>query len=157
MNGAREAAETVIRTTDKELRFDAVPKTLSASSDVESRCEAQSRWVQKLKEICQDAASHNWDGEGAEPVQDGAIKYAIALVSELTQGVRFPDAGVDPDGEISLEWRVRGDAFSISISSEGRLSYAGLFGKSDCHGTEWMDGYVPAQVLRQLDRLVFSP
>ena len=89
-------------------------------------------------------------------MQDGALNYAIAFVAELAQGVRFPDAGVDPDGEISLEWRVREDAFSVSISSEGRLSYAGLFGESDCHGTEWMGEQVPAQVLRQLDRLILS-
>ncbi|MDE0261670.1 MAG: hypothetical protein OXJ37_04610 [Bryobacterales bacterium] len=146
----------MIRTTDKALRFDAAPRSLAVLDDVESRGEAQSRWVQELKEICLDAADHDWDGEGAAPVQDGALNYAIAFVAELAQGVRFPDAGVDPDGEISLEWRVREDAFSVSISSEGRLSYAGLFGESDCHGTEWMGEQVPAQVLRQLDRLILS-
>ena len=152
----RDQVETMIGTTDETLLFDADPASLAVLQDVESRSAAQSSWVQELKEICLEAASQDWDGGGAAPVQQGAHEYAVAFVSELAQGMCFPEVGVDPDGEVSLGWHVRRDVFSVSISGEGRLSYAGLFGTSDCHGTEWMGEQVPAEVMRQLDRLIFS-
>ena len=152
----RDLTEPMALTTDKTLWIDSDPASLAVLDDVESRSSVQSRWIRDLEKICSETASRDWDGEGAAPVQQRARKYAVKLVSELAQGVRFPEVDIDPDGELSLSWRVHDEVFSVSLNSEGRLSYAGLFGASECYGTEWMVEQVPAEVLRQLDRLIFS-
>ena len=152
----REQTKPVTCTTDEALRFNVEPRSLAVLDDVESRSAAEASWVRELKEICSEATSQGWDGEGAAPVQQGALEYAVVFVSELAQGVRFPEVGVDPDGEVSLGWQVHDEVFSVSISGEGRLSYAGIFGTSECYGTEWMGEQVPSEVLRQLDRLLYS-
>ena len=149
-------SETTIGTTDEALLFEVAPESLSALHDVETLSAALSRWIRDLDEICEEAATENWDGEGAVPVQPGARGYAIALATELAPGTRFPEVAVDPDGEISLGWHVGSDVFSVSISGTGRLSYAGLFGASDCHGTEWMVARVPFEIARQLDRFLLA-
>ncbi len=110
-------------------------------------------WVQDLDEVCEEAAKEGWDGEGARALQVGARHYAASLVTDLKEGTRLPEVGVDPDGEISLGWDVGEDSFSVSISGAGRLSFAGLFGASDCHGAEWMVDQIPDTIKRGLDRL----
>ena len=149
--------EAVAGTADEEfLSFDAEPRSMAVLDDVETRSAALSGWIRDLDELCKEAARENWDGESAARVQEGARRYAIALVAELAEGTRFPEIAIDPDGEISLGWEVGDDVFSVSISGVGRFSYAGLFGANDCHGTEWMAEQVPVEVTHQLDRLLLA-
>lgn len=115
---------------------------------------ALSDWIQELDAICREAATRDWDGEGALPVQEGAHRHAVTFVTELDADAPFPEVSVDPDGELSLSWYVGNAVFSVSINQAGRLSYAGLLGASDCHGTEWMVDQVPTEVIRQLARLL---
>ncbi len=138
------------------MGFDAEPVSVTVLDDVETRSAALSGWIRNLDERCKEAAHENWDGERATPVQEGARRYATALVAELAEGTRLPEVVIDPDGEISLGWELGDDVFSVSISAAGRFSYAGLFRTSDCHGTEWMVERVPVEVTHQLDRLLLA-
>ncbi len=114
-----------------------------------------SEWIQQLDTLCQMAGEQNWDGEGAQPVQAGARKHAIMLVGALPTGTPVPACSIDPDGELSLSWQGLDDyVFSVSVSGTGRLSYAGLFGDSDCYGTAWLAETVPAEITTHLDRLL---
>ena len=153
----RVSAGVPVGTADGEfLSFDAEPVSMAVLDDVESRSAVLSGWIRDLDELCKETANENWDGESAAAVQESARRYAIALVTELAEGTRFPEVAIDPDGEISLGWQVGDDVFSVSISGVGRFSYAGLFGTSDCHGTEWMVEQIPFEVTRQLDRLLLA-
>ena len=152
----RFSVENMGGTTDETLWFDLDSESVAALHDVETPSAALSRWIRDLDEICEGATIDNRESEDALPVQQDARQYAVALVVELPEGTRFPDVSVDPDGEISLGWHVGDDVFSVSISGTGRLSYAGLFGASDCHGTEWMVAQVPVEITRQLDRLLLA-
>ncbi|RUO27862.1 hypothetical protein [Aliidiomarina sanyensis] len=70
-----------------------------------------------------------------EELEDDSISIdevlrALQILYEMLQKkpfstFRIPELGVDRDGEISSTW-MRGDgaSFSISVSSEGRVSYA---------------------------------
>ena len=151
----RLSVENMGGTTDEALWFDVDSESVAALHDVETPSAALSRWIRDLDEICEEATTDR-EREDALPVQQGARRYSIALVAELAEGTRFPEVSVDPDGEISLGWHVGDDVFSVSISGTGRLSYAGLLGTSDCHGTEWMVAQVPVEITRQLDRLLLA-
>ena len=150
----RRPVENMAGTTDEALCFDVDLESVAALHDVETPSAALSRWIRDLDEICEEATSENW--ERGDALQQGARQYAITLVTELAPGTRLPEVSVDPDGEISLGWHVGDDVFSVSISGTGRLSFAGLFGTSDCHGTEWMVAQVPVEITRQLDRLLLA-
>ena len=120
-----------------------------------------SNWLDELDAACRNAATPNWDGESAAPVQEGARRYVIHCMLALLSRKSFPEVSVDPDGEICLDWDDGDGVFSVSISDQGRLSYAGLRGASECHGTECIvNKQVLAEVAQRLvhhmDRLVLA-
>ena len=132
--------------------------TLSADLDTSKAEPALSAWSQALDLLCVAAGAENWDGEGAQPVQDGARARAFNLVDSLYPNRRLPECSIDPDGEISVGWHgPSGQVFSVSISGDGRLSYAGLFGDSEFYGTEWLADTIPESITACLDRLLVSP
>lgn len=82
-----------------------------------------------------------WDAYGAEAVTRATYERAASFLDTLRPSVPMPDIGADPDGEITFDWyRDADQVFSASIDASGRMSYAGLFGKSKVHGTEWYTG-----------------
>ena len=120
-----------------------------------------SNWLDELDAACRNAATRNWDGDGAAPVQEGARRYVIHCMLALMSHKTFPEVAVDPDGEICLDWDDGDGVFSVSISDQGRLSYAGLRGASECHGTECIVNRqvlaeVTQRLVQHLDRLVLA-
>jgi hypothetical protein len=103
------------------------------------------------------ATEEGWDGYSARPVDPGAMQYAFRLLSHLPVDMPAPEASVDPDGEVSLEWyRGPRKTFSVSVSATGRLSYAGLFAQSSVHGTEaYFEDELPSEIRLGIRR-VFS-
>lgn len=72
-------------------------------------------------------------GDGDPQAQEAAKKFVALLPPDITR----PDWGVDPDGEIALDWRRNGDALSLSVGPrnviyacyrETRGAYSGAFG-----------------------------
>ncbi len=149
----RELADfTVIHLTN---RSDLTLLTSESGQDAPTADCALSHWIQELDALCQEAGYENWDGDGALPVQPGARERVIALVGLLPIETPLPQCSIDPDGDISLGWHLADNyVFSVSVSGRGRLSYAGLFGESDCYGTEWLAGTVPPEIAAHLDRLL---
>jgi hypothetical protein len=101
-----------------------------------------------------EASRRDWDGYGAEPISPGTYARAIEFLRSLPLTVDNPDIAADPDGEVSFTW-TRGPRalFSASIGADGRLSYAGLYGESAIHGTEWFIGALPSILHASLARL----
>jgi hypothetical protein len=107
-----------------------------------------------LDETVQEASVLNWDGYGARPVSDLAYYKARQFLMSLPASIPVPEIGVDPDGDISFNWYFGTDnAFSVSISDKGKLSYAGIFGKGKVHGVEYYKGEIPRTILFNLQRL----
>jgi hypothetical protein len=109
-----------------------------------------------LLAVLAESAVPNWDGYGARPLNPLALVHAIRLLRTLPVTSQPPELGVDPDGEVSLEWHVGPrQVFSVSVGSSGRLSYAGLFGRNENHGTEYFGDELPRPILDNLERLFF--
>ena len=65
-----------------------------------------------------------------------------------------PEVDVDPDGEISLTWQKSPRrVFSISISGDGVLHYAGLYGYNKSHGSEYFADVIPGEIIRLIQRV----
>ena len=113
------------------------------------------RALAELNSAYKEALEDNWDGYGALKANTESLKYAEDFLYALPVTIPAPEASVDPDGEISLTWqRAPRLVFSVSISKDGVLSYAGLFGRNKkTHGTEDFIYAIPKAITDNLERL----
>lgn len=108
----------------------------------------------ELEEVARAAAVANWDGYGARAVDPRAVQEAERFLNALPTTTPIPEVSVDPDGEVSISWNLDSNwVFSVSIGPTGRLRYAGLFGTSKAHGTEWFFDEIPEAILDNITRL----
>lgn len=77
----------------------------------------------------------NWDGEGAEPITDAAIKQAGELVEHVPSHIPLPDAAPGADGTIGLDWENDRGTVCVDVSGHPKLHYffelAGRLDKSE--------------------------
>jgi hypothetical protein len=137
----------------KEIR-DRVERVLDDMLQSLSLGESYRDAVSALYDIAGCSVVPNWDGYGAIPVSPLAVGHALRFLRTLPPMLRTPDLSVDPDGEISFEWYFEPRrVLSISVGPHGELSYAGLFGRSDAHGTEYFGDELPKPIMDNLSRL----
>lgn len=97
----------------------------------------------------------NWDGQGALPVSDESYRAAFRFLEALPLGAVAPSVGVEPDGEMTLEWYYSPRrTLSISFSKNGELHYAALVGSSKSYGTEPFFGDIPKTILDLISRVM---
>lgn len=111
--------------------------------------------IEELHDIADECGSMGWDGYGAEPVGQETIRQSERFLNALPLGLAAPSVGVEPDGQITLEWyQSPRRILSVSISPEGELHYAALLGYSRRYGTEPFFGEIPAEILQLVHRAV---
>lgn len=107
-----------------------------------------------LTEAYLEALEDNWDGYGAIAPTKETYDVACSFLNYLPSSVPDPDVEIDPDGEVSFDWYIRPRmTFSVSVGPTGRLSYAGLYGRSTTYGTESIIEGLPAAILGNIGRL----
>jgi len=107
-----------------------------------------------LHEAISEATADNWDGYGAKAYSPASLKVALRLIELLPTSIPAPEVGVDPDGEISIDWYLdSGSALSISISGNDELSYAAIFKDGKGHGIEYFGDELPKEILEKIRRL----
>ncbi len=108
-----------------------------------------------LHEACMDSARENWDGYGAKHINGESSVLAIRFLKMLPATIPIPEISIDPDGEVSFEWyKEPRRIFSVSVGAHNDLSYAGLFGVNDTHGTEYFGDEIPTPILENLRRFL---
>lgn len=101
----------------------------------------------ELTEVWEEFKTPNWDGYGALPVERAALRNARSFIEALPLGSPLPSVGAEPDGHVTLEWyRDPRWTLSVSVSPDGMLYFAGLFGTEDVRGSAWFSGEVPESV-----------
>jgi hypothetical protein len=110
--------------------------------------------ISSLFQVAGESALPDWDGYGACPANLIAVDHACRFLRTLPATLKKPELSIDPDGEISFEWYLEPRrVFTVSIGSSSKLSYAGLFGRSDTHGTEYFGDELPKAIMDNLCRL----
>jgi excisionase family DNA binding protein len=110
--------------------------------------------LQSLETVYRECLTENWDGYGAKPVSPATLEAARRFCEKLPGSFPEPEVAADPDGEICLDWDKSPDqAFSVSVGSIGRLTYAGLFGPNKVNGAEHFEAEVPEAIIQNLKRL----
>lgn len=102
----------------------------------------------------QQCRNPNWDGFGAHAVSTGALRDAHRFLESLPCGCPAPSIGAEPDGAITLEWHgAARRTLSVSVSDDGQLHFAALFGPSRVWGTEALAGNIAKTILQLIERL----
>ena len=110
---------------------------------------------QSLDEVFDECSEEGWDGYDALPITNYAYIEAKRLIESLPL-TSFPIPEVVPEssGEIGLEWyRRKRLVFTVSVSGNNEIVYAGLFGTNRAHGTEYFGDLLPSVILENLKRL----
>jgi len=95
-----------------------------------------------------------WDGDAAEPIDLDSLSIAAALARSLPIGIPSPIVGVEPDGQVTLEWYASPTrVLSVSADPRGELHYAALLGAEKQYGTLPFLGDVPRSILAIVRRV----
>jgi hypothetical protein len=108
-----------------------------------------------LLDLAKECKSANWDGQGALPVSQESYHAALKFLESLPLGAIVPSVGIEPDGEITMEWyQSPRRTLSISFSKNGEIHYAALLGASRAYGTEPFFGEIPKVVMDIVSRVM---
>jgi hypothetical protein len=108
----------------------------------------------QLGEVYDACRRPDWDGDGAEPVEQDTLRNAYLFIEALPYGYPLPSITAEPDGHINLEWyRNPRRILSVSVSPEGMLYWAALFGIEDPRGSCPFYGDIPATIVHWVARV----
>ena len=112
---------------------------------------------EELVNVWNECKTPNWDGYDSLPVLEETFINTYLFIKALPLGYTLPSVGVEPDGHLTLEWyRHPRWTISISISPEGILYYAALFGNSDVRGSEIFSGEISSNLFDLIKRANIS-
>jgi hypothetical protein len=131
------------------------PSQISHQEDSELekiKQDSLDRLYATFSECCREG----WDGYDGSAVSYENYLQAKRLVESLPAHFPAPEIAADPDGEVSFEWyREPGRVFSVSISANAQLTYAGKFSPSEkTQGTVRFTGQLPKAILDDIRRLL---
>jgi len=113
------------------------------------------RKAKSLMEISKECSLNNWDGYGALAVNQATVFQAHRFLRALPTVVPAPDIMAEPSGEVAFEWYLGPRwVLAISIDNRGELTYAGLFGSNEVHGTEYFEDELPEAIETNLYRVL---
>jgi hypothetical protein len=110
--------------------------------------------IDELGAVWDECQAANWDGYDAQPVTQETLVNAYRLLDSLPWNAPAPTIGAEPDGQLTLEWRrSRRRTLSVSVTEDGNLHYAGLFGPNRQYGTIAFFGDVPPEITQLVEQV----
>ena len=109
----------------------------------------------ELIQTWQECNKPNWDGDGALPINEETLTHTRRLIDALPVSYELPSIGVEPDGEITLEWyRSSKWVFSVSVGPGSILTYAALFDDSNHRGAMRFSDTVPEIMMTLIQKVI---
>jgi hypothetical protein len=110
--------------------------------------------LRELESVASESLEQDWDGYGAKEVDFHSFVNAVKFIKVLPMSLLNLEIGIDPDGEISLDWYGEGNSsVTISIGPNDELTFAARFGQARVHGVEFFEDEIPRAILELLSRL----
>lgn len=99
-----------------ELRADS-PSAYSWNAPVE-----ESAFASRLEEMPQKYAKADWDGYGANPLNDESYRAAKDFAAQMPRSLRWADVEVDADGDVCFEWyKAKDRQCSLTFSPANKI------------------------------------
>jgi hypothetical protein len=103
--------------------------------------------LDQLDEIRETCSRGGWDGHSAVSVSRESVDMTARLLDALPLMGMRPTVGVEPDGQVTLEWYASPHRLiSVSMDPAGDLHYAARIGPERQYGTVPFFGEVPARI-----------
>jgi len=107
-----------------------------------------------LIEVYNECSKENWDGYNAISVTEDTFYEAQKILDLLPSYFGMPDIFAEPSGAIAFEWRNgEKNIFVMSVDEKHAIYYAGIFGESKVHGTEYFEESLPMNIIENLRRV----
>ena len=133
----------------------AAQKVESFDSEVprhKSQCHKETR--RALWNAVKECGDDDWDGYDAKGMNWNSHQESLRFLDMLPGTTSAPEVAVDPDGMVAFEWHEEPRwVFSVSFETNGAIAYAGLFGNSKTHGTEYFGQAIPQSILDSIRRV----
>ncbi len=107
-----------------------------------------------LRNAAEECSQEDWDGYGAKRIDRKSFEESLRFLEYLPSTLPTPEVSVEPDGMVAFEWYKRSRwVFSVSFGTNKEIIYAGLFGNSKTHGTEYFGEEMPQTILDNIRRV----
>ncbi|MDR4504735.1 MAG: hypothetical protein MRK01_08095 [Candidatus Scalindua sp.] len=109
--------------------------------------------IESLINIFEECSTDNWDGYGAKALTESSLNEALRFIRSLPITMPSPELSIEPSGEIAFEWHIAPrKTFCVSVD-DNLLTYAGIFGSSKTHGTEYFEYEIPKTIIDCIQRV----
>ena len=139
-----------------EKKYEDILEQFKKAESISRNSEIQ-QIINELNEIFNSCSQDNWDGYGANPISFNTYLEAKNIINMLNAtflNFPMPEITPEPGGDIAFEWSDDyGRTFVFSIDDNQTLTYAGIFGANNTHGTELLGDFIPASIISHLKRL----
>ncbi len=143
--------------TGRALRSEVTASRAAATPSI-AAAERGRAAIHALQSALSDTQEGGWDGYRAKPAHPDAFVYAVQFLDYLSETMPLPDIAVDSDGDIALEWdRGPRRLFSLRVSRDGTIYYAGLVDYATFHGSEQLREGVPSAISEGIGRVLSQP
>lgn len=117
--------------------------------------EVQVSLKKEIRELFEEAGVEDWDGEGAQALDEDTVLTARKVVDELPNYAGRPDVSATPHGEVDFDWVIKQDLMlTVSVGPGGKeIAYAGLFNGGRLSGCDPWTGKLPRFVRCCFERL----
>lgn len=147
-------------TLDSPILYTRTARGASEAADLVAKVllELRKHYAEPRRQILEPEIMALLESDAADEesiaVDEKTARQALNFATLLPRSLPIPEVAPDPDGEISLDWIGKtGKMFSVSISADGRISYAGRFGdKSKTHGIEQLSETLPREILLGIEK-----
>jgi hypothetical protein len=100
-----------------------------------------------LSSIADECAEDGWDGYAGRRVSPRSLMTADQFIRCLGSDMRSAELGVSPKGWVTVQWGHSPRwTFALSITDDGLLHWAALFGSARSQGTTPFTGTMPANI-----------
>lgn len=134
----------------QKLLEDAFSRFKETATEEKRLAESRS----SLEEVYEECSKENWDGYDAQPLTEDAYNEVWNFLDMIPSTLSMPEIVPEPNGAIALEWsKGRRSIFTISLSGNNIINYAGLFGVDQTYGVAHMLDSLPSIIVENIRRL----
>lgn len=128
--------------------------SLSSPHATEDPAERHARLALSIETAARSAPDQDWDNYGAHYASAESKRHALEFVRRLPASLPAPEALVDRDGDMNLEWyHDPSQVFTVSFGADGTLSYAGLFRSAKVYGSERLGEDTLFEIIHNIKRV----
>ena len=141
----------------RALRSEVTASRAAATPSI-AAAERSRAAIHALRSALTDTQEGGRDGYEAKPADPDAFVYAVQFLDYLSETTPLPDIAVDSDGDIALEWDMGPRRlFSVRVSRDGTIYYAGIVDYATFHGSEQLREGVPSAISEGIGRVLSGP